>query len=79
MYGSCSSFNVFSGVPKGSILGPFLLTIKMNDVGDLVKDSRLLIYADAIKLYKSVSDDVEDCVASQSDIQASRQVGVVPG
>ena len=39
------------GVPKGSLLGPRLFSIYMNDVADSVKNGGVHLYADYITAY----------------------------
>jgi len=42
--------NVISGVPQGSHLGPLLFTLFLNDLLSVVSHSRVLMYADDVKL-----------------------------
>jgi hypothetical protein len=51
-----SSFNdVLSGIPQGSILGPTLFTIFINDISDDIQ-SFCRIFADDTKAFKSYCD-----------------------
>nr|AEG42077.1 putative non-LTR retrovirus reverse transcriptase [Mayetiola destructor] len=43
-----------SGVPAGSILGPLLFTIFINDIVDVVKNSTALLFADDIKVFYEI-------------------------
>ena len=44
---------VFTGVPEGSLLGPLLFNIFLNDLAFAIRDCRLMSYADDTKLYLS--------------------------
>uniref|UniRef100_A0A023G8J5 Putative rte ele1 orf1-h 1e-60-j 4 n=1 Tax=Amblyomma triste TaxID=251400 RepID=A0A023G8J5_AMBTT len=58
-----------SGVPQGSVLGPLLFSVFINDVSSAIKNSSFLLYADDIKIFK-VIHSFQDCVLLQSDISA---------
>ena len=58
--------HVSSGVPQGSVLGPLMFALYINDLPSLVS-SQLLMFADDIKLYRSIRS-VEDCFVLQNDI-----------
>ena len=66
--GATSKFNwapVTSGVPQGSILGPILFVIFINDLPDILPDETFAaLYADDTKLYKSITS-VGDCESLQ--------------
>ena len=53
--GSYSSWcNVTSGVPQGSVLGPILFIIYVNDLPKVVQ-SKLWMFADDTKIYHTIS------------------------
>jgi hypothetical protein len=57
--GSSSWMNVTSGVPQGSILGPILFLLYVNDLPDCV-NSTAKLFADDTKLYREIIDP-DDC------------------
>ena len=51
---------VTSGVPQGSVLGPLLFTVFVNDIPHIVR-SDVYLFADDIKLSRTIknSDDIQ--------------------
>ena len=60
--------NVTSGIPQGSVLGPVLFVIFLNDLPDAIK-STVKRLADDTKVYRSIASD-EDRSILQADIEA---------
>ena len=50
--------DVSNGVPQGSVLGPTLFLMFINDMEDDVHQSRVLTFADETKLYTEVTKEV---------------------
>ena len=64
--GSSGWRNVISGVPQGSILGPILFLIYVNDMPDrLVSTAKM--FADDTKVYRQI-EEVNDCEILQRDL-----------
>ena len=57
---------VSSGVPQGSILGPLLFLLYVNDIGTHLK-SQIRLFADDCTIFREIASR-EDCEVFQSDI-----------
>ena len=65
---------VTSGVPQGSLLGPILFLLFVDDLPNTVKTSRVAYYVDDTKIFKSI-DSITECNAVQSDFLTILSVG----
>ena len=64
---TASGILVISGVPQGSILGPLLFLIYINDLPDNLSLSKGLLFADDAKCFLPISSRA-DCLSSQHDL-----------
>ena len=58
--------DVTSGVPQGSVLGPLLFVLHINDISDVIQ-SDLGIFADDTKIF-SIIRDICDMTKLQRDL-----------
>ena len=61
--------NVVSGVPQGSVLGPLLFLIMINDIDSSVTKSKVRSFADDTRIIKGVSN-VREATELQVDLNA---------
>jgi len=63
LYDGVSEFHdIISGVPQGSVLGPLLFLICINDIVDLFLDNsvQIKLYADDLKVYLEITCDLDN-------------------
>ena len=61
--------NVTSGVPQGTVLGPLLFLLYVNDLDSVVKNSKIKLFADDVLLYAPANTQ-QECSALQDDLTA---------
>ena len=59
---------VLSGIPQGSVLGPLLFIIFINDLPNSIKESICRLFADDCKLYHSVISSDENTLQKDLDL-----------
>ena len=62
--------DVLSGVPQGSIIGPLLFVLFINDIHNCVSHgTNIALYADDTKIWRAIRSEL-DCFTLQNDIDA---------
>ena len=61
---------VTSGVPQGTVLGPVLFLVYINDLPEYLKSSKLRLFADDSIIYKTIKSQ-KDCDSLQEDLDAA--------
>ena len=67
-----SWLEMLSGIPQGSVLGPILFVLFINDLPDMVQ-STAHIFADDTKVYRKVLTD-QDCIEHKQTLQDSTEL-----
>ena len=62
---------VLSGVPQGSVLGPILFLIFINDSSDNIRSS-VRLFADDCVLYRKINS-IQDCLSMHEDLTSLGQ------
>ena len=61
---------VTSGVPQGTVLGPILFLIYINDLPDYIKHSQIRLFADNSIIYSPIKTQA-NCIKLQEDLESA--------
>jgi len=65
------NLRTFSGFPHGSVLRPLLSKTFINDLCNVIKRSKCLLFADYVKIF-CATNSVDDCNLLQCDIERTQ-------
>ena len=63
---------VISGIPQGSVIGPLLFVIFINDLPDVIKNSHIFLFADDMKLFNPIYNE-DNCNILQKDLTSAEK------
>ena len=66
---------ILSGVPQGTVLGPVLFNLFINDITQNIQ-SNVRLFADDCVCYRSITT-TEDCIKLQQDISQCENVDLI--
>lgn len=69
---SSNTVPVTSGVPQGTVLGPILFLIYINDLPEYLSHSKLRLFADDSITYREIKTQ-DDCFKLQQDLDSAAQ------
>lgn len=61
------------GVPQGSHLGPLLFNLFINDITDVFKHCKFLLYADDLKIFRRINEPNADLLQLQESKRCNLQ------
>ena len=67
---SSDNIPVTSGVPQGTVLGPILFLIYINDLPDYLHHSQIRLFADDSIIYRQIKS-TSDCLKLQEDLEGA--------
>ena len=67
IYNGGTHFQVLSGVPQGTVLGPLLFLVPLSDISKDINHSSVVSFADDTRVFRQIID-INDCSLLQNDL-----------